>query len=237
MLRQGQLNWPLCFLLGSYCLRSAAAQTTSGEFRPEFGVYIQQDPSLRYELVDIFTRTQSPENWGANFSFYIDTALKPMLRRELRSRPDVFRNKYLTIRAGYRNQRSLTDPHSAPENRAILELTSRYLLPWQIVVSDRNRGEFQFIQKEPFSTRYRNRIRVERDVRHDWVDATPYVSAEFYYDTRYDSWTTSRYIVGAEFPAGRHVVIVPYCFRQNSTTSSPHHINGFGSKLNLYFGE
>ena len=146
-----------------------------------------------------------------------------------------YRNKYLTLRAGYRYQTSLTNGHSASENRGILELTSRYLLPWQLLISDRNRGDFRFIEGQPFSTRYSNRLRLERDVKYGWFNCTPYVYDEIFYDTRYDRWTPNRYALGAEFPAGPHVVLEPYYLRQNGSHLNPPHINAFGFKLNLYF--
>lgn len=89
--------------------------------------------------------------------------IKPALRRELRNRPDVYRNKYLIVRAGYRYQNTLTAGHSAAENRGILELTSRYQFPLQLVVADRNRGNFRFREHKSFSTRYGNRLKLERD--------------------------------------------------------------------------
>lgn len=223
----------LCLLAVGECIIPAAAQST-GELRPELGIYIQQGPLIRVDLVDSFTDTQSSHDWQGDFAFYVETALKPVFRQELREQPDVYRDKYLALRAGYRYQISLTNGPSAPENRGILELTSRYMLPWQLVLSDRNRGEFRFIQGQPFSTRYRNRLRLERDVQYGWFNCTPYVYDEIFYDTRYDRWTPNRYALGAEFPVGAHVILEPYYLRQNSSSSNPPHTNAFGFKLNLY---
>jgi hypothetical protein len=183
--------------------------------------------------VDSFKR-QSTGDWSGNFALYVQTALKPTLRRELRDHPDVYRNKYLLLRAGYRYQTSLTNGQAAPEHRGILEVTSRYKLPWEIVISDRNRGEFRFIQSQPFSTRYRNKLQLERDIKHRWCRCTPYVYGEIYYDTRYEQWTPNRYAAGLEFPVGRRLVLEPYYLRQNGSHLSPPHINAFGFKLNAY---
>jgi Protein of unknown function (DUF2490) len=224
----------LCLLVTGAWIIPVAAQSTGEELRPELGIYIQQGPLLRVELVDSFSGTQSTHDWQGEFAFYIETALKPVFRQELREQPDVYRNKYLALRAGYRYQASLTNANSASENRGILELTSRYLLPWQLVISDRNRGEFRFIQGQPFSTRYRNRLRLERDVRYGWLNCTSYAYDEISYDTRYDRWTPNRYALGAEFPVGLHVILEPYYQRQDGSHSTPAHINAFGFKLKLY---
>jgi hypothetical protein len=224
----------ICFLTAAAWI-PLAAQGTGEEIRPELGFYIQQGPKIRVELVDSFNGDLSTHDWRGNFAFYVETALKPVLRRELRDRPDVFRNKYLTFRGGYRYETSLTNGRSAVENRGILELNSRYQLPWQLVVADRNRGEFRFIHERPFSTRYRNRLRLERDFKHGWLNCTPYIYDEIFYDTRFDRWTPNRYGFGVQFPVSRHVGLEPYYFRQHGSRSNPPHLNVFGFKFNFYF--
>ena len=61
----------------------------ANEFRPELGIYIQQGPLMRIEFVDSFAGDQSTQDWHGNSTFYVETALKPVFRRELRDRPDV----------------------------------------------------------------------------------------------------------------------------------------------------
>ncbi len=223
----------LC-LLAIYPWITPGAAQSADEFRPELGIYIQQGPMIRIDLVDSFSGTQSTHDWDGDFAFYVETALKPVFRQELRERPDVYRDKYLVLRAGYRYETSLTNGSSSAENRGILELTSRYMLPWQTVISDRNRGEFRFIQGQQFSTRYRNRLRLERDVQYGWLNCTPYVYDEIFYDTRYDRWTRNQYALGVQFPVGLHVVLEPYYLRQSSSQSNQPHTNALGFKLNLY---
>ena len=109
----------LCLLFAGQWIIPAAAQST-GELRPELGIYIQQGPMIRIEFVDSFTGAQSTHDWQGNFTFYVEAALKPVFRHELRERPDVYRNKYLAFRAGYRYKTSLTNINSTHENRAIL---------------------------------------------------------------------------------------------------------------------
>jgi hypothetical protein len=108
------------------------------------------------------------------------------------------------------------------------------MLPWLLVISDRNRGEVRFIQGQPFSTRYRNRLRLARDVQYGWFNCTPYVYDEIFYDTRYDQWTRNQYALGTQFPVSPHVILEPYYLRQNSRHSTYPHIDAFGFKLNLY---
>jgi Protein of unknown function (DUF2490) len=211
------------------------AQNTGTKVRPEFDVYIQLEPMIRLQFQGFFSGDLNTNDWQAAPTFFVETALKPVLRRRLRQEPDVYQSRYLTFAAGYRYRTDLASGGSAHENRGILELTSRYPLPWHLVISDRNRGEFRFIQGKPFSSRYRNRLRLEYDFEEGRFECTPYVDFEIFYDTRFDQWTTKRYESGVQLPVGSHVMLEPYYLRQESTHSVPQHINALGFKLNLYF--
>lgn len=213
----------------------AAAQNTSEQYRPELDIYVQQGESVRIEFDDFATGTQSTHSWLGNFAYYVDIALKPIFRRNLREDPDVFRDRYLTMRGGYLYQTSLTNGQSTSGNIGILELTSRYRLPFDLVISDRNRGEFRFFKGQSFYTRYRNRFQVERDFKRGRFVCTPYAYDEIFYDTRYGEITPNRYAFGAQFPAGRHMIFEPYYMRQNGSHSKPPHVNAIGFKWNLYF--
>jgi hypothetical protein len=189
---------------------------------------------IRLGFVDSANSDSITHNWDGDFTLYVETALKPIFRRELRNRTDVYRSRYLTFRAGYRYRTSLTSGESSSENRGILETTSRYLLPWQLLISDRNRGEFRFIKGQGFSTRYRNRLRLDHDFKRGSFVCTPYLYDEIFYDTRYGQWTPNRVAFGLEFPAGPHVILEPYYFRQWGNRSNPPRLNVFGFTLSLY---
>jgi hypothetical protein len=47
------------------------------------------------------------------------------------------------------------------ENRIQFALTSRFELPWSLVLADRNRADLRFINDQ-FSWRYRNRLTLQR---------------------------------------------------------------------------
>ena len=212
----------------------SSAQNTNSELRPETDVYVQLNPVIRIQFMNLFSGNLTTGKLEGNPTFWVETALKPVLRRRLRQQPDVYRSKYLTFRAGYRYRTDLGSGSSPHENRGILELTSRYSLPWHLIISDRNRGEFRFVQGQPFSSRYRNRLRLEYDFVRGGFECTPYVDFEIFYDTRYDQWTTRRYEFGIQFPLSPHVMLEPYYLWQDDSHSVPPHTNALGFKFNLY---
>jgi hypothetical protein len=208
-------------------------QNSENEFRPRVQTYVSFNQSARLYLLDSF-ENQNTGTWQGDFGAHLDFALKPIFRRDLRAQDDVFRRRYLSFLVGYRYITNL--PSSTPkEQRALVELTTRRLLPWQLVVSDRNRGEFRFIRGQSLSERYRNRLQIERDFSAGKFVYTPYLYGEVFYDTRYDAWTRTRYAVGVQIPVVKHLVLATYYLRQHDTRSEPPHTNAWGLDVKLYF--
>lgn len=213
----------------------AAAPNTPGEFWPELDAYISLNSTTRIFVLASFRDHQQGDSWHGDFGAHLDFALKPVFRRELRQRDDVFNKRLLSCQAGFRYISSLASESSYSEHRWLVECTPRYLLPGNVIVSDRNRGEMRLVSDNPFSTRYRNKLQLERDFAIGHLVYTPYISGEVIYDTRYDAWTQNRYSVGVQVPLDAHVVLETYVLRKNQTRSTPAHANVFGLRLRFYF--
>jgi len=198
--------------------------------------YINLSPAVRLFLLTLFTDKLERGQWQGHFGVHFDFALNPVFRRELRSRDDVFRGRFLSFRAGYRYITSLGESGSPYlEHRWIVEVTSRVPLPKKLVMIDSSRGELRFIGGQAFSTRYRNKLQLERDFSFGSLVLTPYINGQLYYDTRYDVWNRNRYSAGVQVPAGQHLVLNTYYLRQNDSRSSTPHMNVVGLTVNLYF--
>ena len=107
-------------------LTQAIAQNTQSEIRPEVDGYVNLSPAVRLFLLALFTDALETGHWQGHFGVHFDVALKPVFRRELRSRDDVFRRRFLSFRAGYRYITSLGESRSPYlEHRWVVEATSR----------------------------------------------------------------------------------------------------------------
>ena len=221
------------------CLLAVAAaspaQNTEFQLRPELDTYVQVAPLLRLELLNLFIGNTDTGDWHGNFTFFAEMALKPVLRPRLRNQPNVYQRRYLTFGAGYRYRVAMPGSNTATENRILLDLTARYPLPLNLLISSRNRGEFRFIRGQSFFTRYRNRLRLEYDFERGRFEFIPYGDVEAFYDSRYNAWTPWRYELGAQFPVGSHVVLEPYYLRDHSSQAPPARTNALGFKLSLFF--
>jgi len=213
----------------------ANAQSVRYEVWPEIDIYVKLGDRFRFVWIGSFNQDQDEKNREGAFNYFLEFALRPVFRRELRDQEDVFRRRFLTFRAGYQYSTSLAAGDSRSENRAIAESTAKYPLGAGFVILDRNREEFRFLKGKPFSMRYRNRLTGELDLRLRRLVYTAYAYGEIYYDTQYSAWNQYRYAFGLQFPAGAHVVVEPYILRQHDTRSEPRLVNALGLTLNLYF--
>jgi hypothetical protein len=222
----------LAFLLAAPL--SAQEDSTRWEWWPEVDAYVNLNEQFRLYLLATAARNRAEDFGEGMLGAHVDLFLKPIGRPWLLRTPDVVKRHYLTFRAGYRFAWDLSDSSQYQEHRGVLEATLRYLPVARLVLIDRNRLDLRDVNGER-SWRYRNRSRLERDIPLGSRVATPYLMAEFFYDSRYDEWNRQRYFVGIEWPIGTMSVLDSYYCRQDDSRSSVAHVNAVGLALNLYF--
>ena len=208
---------------------SALAQATQFRWLPELDTYVTLNSRLRASL--FVARTVDADSAGAiEIGPNLDLTLRSIRERKQVGN-DASKQKYLTFRVGYHY---IINRGQDDEQRGILELTPRYYLPKDVLLSDRNRADLRVIGGV-FSWRYRNRLMVERSFNIKSVTLVPYARGEVYYDSRYGIWNKNSYAFGATFPVTKHAELEPYFERENDSRSSTSHVNGFGITLSLYF--
>jgi hypothetical protein len=120
-------------------------------------------------------------------------------------------------------------------NRVFIEVTGRVPLKGGLLVSERSRGELNFVQSESY-WRYRNRITLKRTLAIARDQFAAYARAEFYYDSKYSKFSRTALDVVIVFPLGRRFEIELYYEHQNDTGKSPNRqVNAVGSALSVYF--
>ena len=152
----------------------------------------------------------------------------------MKERGDWERERYLWARVGYRygtNIGPVDDPFH--EHRGIAELTARLPLPASFWLAGRARVDFRDVDGK-HSTRYRSRLTLEREMLVSGTAIAPNVSAEFFYDSRFDEWNRQRYQAGAEVVLNPHWRIEPYLTRQDDRRSQPEHVNALGVAVKYY---
>src|SRR6476620_6267751 len=177
-------------------IQGATAQepTTRKEFWPEIDVYITVKPRVRLYLTGTVSKSvedgelRNAQGYEGQIGVHVD----------------YIPNKHVILRTGYRYGTSVgSNSEPFKEHRLLTEQTLRQLLPGDLLLSDRNREDFRFVNGD-FSFRYRNRVTLEREVQLFKVPflmgrtITPYISGEIFYDTRYGVWNRNRLAVGVQ---------------------------------------
>ena len=224
------------FMIGSQVAK-AQQSVTRNEFWPEIDVYINVKPKVRLYLIGTISKSvedgeiRNAQGFEAQFGAHID----------------YIPNDHIILRTGYRFGTSVGDADEPyKEHRLLTEQTLRKLLPGDLLLSDRNREDFRFVNGD-FSFRYRNRVSIEREVNlFKERTITPYVSAEIFYDTRTSAWNRNRLAVGFQqslrrgplrkmLLPKRQVILDLYYMRQNDSRSETQHVNAIGAALAFYF--
>lgn len=201
---------------------------------PEAKIYIKTSSTSRVYLQYASTRDSrygySDGQFGAHMDFYFSPLWKG---RQLRH-PDVSRSKMLMIRAGYYLDKTPSNsPDPFTEHGALFEVTPRFFLPKRILVENRIRGDFRFIDGV-FTPRFRNRVRIERTFPLPHTSLTPYSEFEPFYDWRYNSFHRQRYSAGAEVLLHKRFVLEGYYLRQHDSQSSKEWTDVIGFVLQFY---
>ena len=223
-------GWMLVVLIGSTITLRSQEPNNGKEFWPEIDVYAPLNKKVR--LFFLFTITKSEET-------------KSNLEGQFGAHVDYTVNSRFVLRAGYRYGFSIKEVHPFKEHRPLLEETLRQRMPLKILLSDRNREEFRFVNGQ-FSFRYRNRITLEREFVTS-RSITPYISMEAYHDSRFKVWNRNRLTVGLQIqlkkalpllslidPRKQVILDINYT-NQNDSRSQPNHIHAIGSALAIHF--
>lgn len=232
----------LFLLLISTRIGTAQEPTTRDEFWPEIDVYINIKPKVRLFLLGTISKSiedgelRNAQSYEAQVGVHVD----------------YIPNEHLILRTGYRYGSAVgSNDDGFREHRLLTEQTLRKLLPGDLLLSDRNREDFRFINGD-FSFRYRNRVTIEREIQLFDIPIlrgrtiTPYASGEIFYDTRYSVWNRNRLAVGVQQSLRRgplrkmllpkeQIILDLYFMRQNDSRSSTAHVNAFGASLAFHF--
>lgn len=209
----------------------AHAQSSSLQLWPEIDNFIRLGKPTRIYVPLSSTRTgidDPAQNGTAGIYFDFFTPALGRLRRKLQ--PDPARRGRVLLRAGY--------AYSAPgdgtpgTNTLTAEATGRFHLPGQILLSERNKFDFNYTAGE-YDPRYRNRIRLERDIPVGTSALTPYGYVEFFYAFNGKEWFRTRLVGGLEVHAWDRVV--PEVYYQADNNYDSENVDGIGVVVSLYY--
>jgi hypothetical protein len=150
-----------------------------------------------------------------------------VVRRHLRSE-DWARSRYLWVRIGC--DHIFNGAHRVvtfSEDRVVFKLRGRARLPKEIWIEARLRTDIRWIASD-YSPRYHARLEASREFTVRRQAVTPYLNAEWFYDTRYDGWGRRLYQLGVEVAVTRHFRYEVYLARREDLLPSESATNALG---------
>jgi hypothetical protein len=211
----------------------AAAQDVGTQFWPEVDTYVRLNDNMQIYVPLSRTKVGSEDSGqDGTTGLYLDYYAAPIDDLHLFGPSNVIRKHRLLVRIGY-NYTAGND--GAPATNALTaEATWRLTIPWGFLLSDRNRFDLNFTGGD-FDPRYRNRIRLDRNVDFGTWALDPYAYGEFFYDFDAGGWIKTRATLGLEVHIWERVVPEFYVQRDYGTGSgSSGDVKGFGLVVSIY---
>jgi hypothetical protein len=212
--------------------RPGASQDVSTQVWPEIDTFVRLGENMRIYVPVSKTRegTDDSDQDGTT-GVYFDYYTSPILPKlNLTGPSNVVRLHRLLLRVGY--SYTAGDSGEPATSTLVAEATGRLSLPWALLASDRSRFDLNFSGGD-FDPRYRNRIRLERNVDLGKSSLTPYVYGEFFYDFDDGDWLKTRVTAGLEFHFWERFVPEVY-FQRDYGSGSGGDVKGVGLVLSIY---
>jgi hypothetical protein len=211
-----------------------ARAADASELWPELSAYVRLDDQKRIYLDASYAKGRESDQRSLDLGAYLDVSIMPIVREELR-KEDWQRKRYLWARVGYtRILKASNGPAEVAEDRGVLALYGRALLPEDTTLEARVRADFRSLDGD-HSTRYRFRVEVNREFTVAGHAVVPYVNAEWFYDTRYSGWSRTLVQAGPEITVNSNFRYEIYAAWQSDRLPKQQSLRALGAVAKWYY--
>lgn len=212
---------------------AATGQTTITAFLPEVDGYARFGPNARLFLqakgyMEDGDLNHAQIGPSIQFNFRPLEKLKKITIFDL----DDIKCMPVVFTIGYRYLPSTVQPDI---NRFQPIIQFHVPFPGSTLVTDRNRFDLDW-SRTAFHWTYRNRVTAERRLTFRSYHPGPYAAAEFFYQSQYSKWSSTRLFAGCLLPLSKHLQIDSYYEHVNNTGPHPNRqVNAAGVMISLFF--
>ena len=211
-----------------------ARAADASELWPELSAYVGLSEDTRLFLDASYSRGKESDLKTLELSAYLDVALAPMLRQELR-KEDWQRARYLWARVGFSHIGKVSAGDAQePERRGVLAVYARAPLPQQFWLEGRLRADLRWIGND-YSTRYRARLELSRDYTLLERPLMSYANAEVFYDTGQGGINRTLTQIGTEVTVDKAFRYELYLAWQSDRLPVPESLLALGLVAKWYF--
>jgi len=218
---------------------AAAADPPSKEIWPEIDTWFLVSNAWRVSVFVPISKNLETHYREGNLILQADYAFAESSRKRRLVDEDRAQNmKVWLVRGGYLGGKSLDDRGAEyTEYTSFGELHLRLPLPRGVMWSHRLRSELRWLGSgdAEFSTRWRYRLMVEKELTAGRASFVPYVSVEPYYDSRYETVNRVRWITGTSVSWSPRVAIETNVTYQHDSRSSVKDLFALNVILHVFF--
>ncbi len=222
-----------CLLFFAPTFLWAQDSSTVTELDPSIAVAVDLPKRFRFDLYAGKEKSDELASARAKIGLGVSFRVKPIFKRLLDA-ADSDKQHLLVVGAIYEYSRASEEDTTSIEHRLMLDATLRYDLPKKLLLSNRNRFEFRWVNGD-YHLRYRNRPALERSFKLYKRNITPYVASELFWDQRYKKLNIYKFTSGVQVPVFRRTSVEFFYERQYCSTCATRDTNIFGLNLNFYF--
>lgn len=143
-------------------------------------------------------------------------------------------SKYLFLTGGYLYRAGQpVRGNKNYESRFIAAGTINLPLKYKFKLADRNQYEYKLRNSRRNTWDYRNRLRIDREIKISGKKITPFVFTEVFYNER-DKWYRSRFAAGLHKQFTKKFIGEVFYLRQNDGVNRPGNFNVLGTYLKIF---
>jgi hypothetical protein len=227
------------FLIWLASAGAALAGPPSKEFWPEIDTWLRLSPAWRVSVFVPIAENLDTHYREGNIILQADYAWSKSNRSRRLIDGDRAQNMQIwLLRGGYLGGKSLDDRGAEyTEYTAFGEWHLRLPLPRGVLWSHRLRSDLRWLGDgdADFSTRWRYRLMVEKEFVAGRWSIVPYVNAEPYYDSRYDTVNRLRVATGASVSWSPRLAVESNVTYQHDSHASTKELYALNVILHVFF--
>lgn len=208
----------------------------SQEVWPSTDVYYRINQKFRLYATAAATRMEESSYSDGAIGLFVDYFTFPLTKIKL-FRPnhaDSLPGKFMWLRGGY--QYSATPPSAEDpfkENMLVTEANARYYLPFDVLLTWKNRFDWR-INNGEFSSRYRPRLMLEKDLRTEYLFFTANGFVEYFANFGNGSVNRLRTQFGVELRVTKRMNYEVFWNHQFANDPEIQQVDAFGMTLKFY---
>ena len=223
----------ILFFVGVATTADAQLSKNAQEVWPSIDMYYRFNPKLRLYGTMAGTKQESSYAEGA-VGVFVDYFTFPFTTLIRKGHAETLPGQYLWLRAGYQysaTPQSTADPFR--ESMFVAEGNSRFYLPFDILMSVKNRFDFRFSEGD-VKGRYRPRVSLDKDMHTDFLFFTLSGLMEYYANFGNGSVNRFRSQLGVEIKVTKKINYEVFWSHQFANQPEIPTVDAFGMTLKFY---